>query len=330
MKKEFNILFPAPGRRVTLIKYFKKALRDLGFKSKLVGTDITLTAPAMHILDKRYIGPKLSNPSYISDILDVCKKENIDLIIPLIDPELRPFSINKGKFEDIGVTVLISDSHSIDITQNKFKTYEFLKENSIKTPSIINIDKNTDKSILPYPLFLKPASGNSSKGAHKINNMRELDFYSDQIKDPLCQEYIEGEEYTVSTFVDLKGQIKAIVPRKRIEVRNGEISKGMTLKDNRIMVPVKDTINLIKGLLGPVVVQGILDKKGEFQIIEINPRFGGGDVLTIKAGCDFPRWIIEMLNGKEIKCNINDWEDKLVMLRHDQPIFIKGKDLMPI
>lgn len=319
----FNILFPAPGRRVTLLKHFRRVLSELGLQGKIVGADISLSAPAMHIVDKKYRGLSVSDPDYISQLLEISELEDIDLIIPLIDPELLVLSENKTKFEQIGTFVLVSEPQVIKISSNKHNTYRFFRENSIDTPEVISISEALRSSEHIYPLLMKPAVGSASIDVHKISNREELEFFSTRVEEPVLQEYVDGDEYTVSVLVDLKGRVRCIVPRRRLAVRAGEVSKGMTVKNRKIMETVERAVRALNGAVGPINVQGILNKEGEFKLIEINPRFGGGDPLAIKAGADFPRWIIEMMLGKDPEIAMDSWKDGLVMLRYDSEIFVE-------
>ena len=69
-------------------------------------------------------------------------------------------------------------------------------------------------------------------------------------------------------------------------------------------------------------MQCFLTSEGEMQFIEINPRFGGGFPLAAQAGADFPRWIIEMMLGRDPQIALDGWIDGLLMLRFDDAVFI--------
>jgi len=318
-----NILFTNIGRRVALVKHFKKLYNELNVKGKIIGVDMNMTAPAIHIVDKKYRVCPISHPNYISDLKSICQKENINLLISLLDTDLLKLSKNRRTFENIGTQVLISSYDDIEICQNKIKTYEFLRKNGINVPKLFKIEEVILGKIKDFPFILKPAQGSASEGVFEIHNVKELNFYHNRIDNPILQKIIKGTEYTVDVLVDFKNNIRCIVPRKRIEVRSGEVSKGITVKDKRIIKITKRCIETLKNPIGPFTVQGFLNNDGDFEVIEINPRFGGGHPLAIKAGADFPRWIIEMVLGKNPKIKLDGWEDGLVMLRYDDAIFIK-------
>jgi len=317
-----NILFTNIGRRVSLVKHFKKTLKLLNIKGNIIGADMNMSAPAIHITDRKYKICPISSSNYISSLIFICKKENIDLLISLLDTDLIKLSKNKTLLEKIGTKVLISSYKVINMCQDKIKTFKFLKKNGIPTPNLIDIDEviSTKKG---FPFIIKPAHGSASKGVFKVNNVEELKFYRSKIKNPILQEFVVGDEFTVDVLADFQSNIKCIVPRKRLEVRAGEVSKGMTVKNQEIIETTKKCVESLKEVVGSITVQGILAKNNNFKITEINPRFGGGHPLAIKAGADFPKWIIEMTQGKSPIIKLDGWIDGLVMLRYDDAIFVK-------
>jgi len=323
----FNILFTSIGRRVSLIQHFRKVLLDLGLKGKLIGADMLLSAPAMHVVDRKYQVCKVTSEDYIPQLLNICKKENVKLLIPLIDTGLLILAENKHRFKRAGVTALVSDVNVIQIAMDKHNTYKFFVENRIDTPKIFDIDELLKRNDINYPLVMKPARGSASIGVTKINSKEELKFFKERIPDPILQEYIEGDEYTLDVLVDFDGKVKCVVPRKRLEVRAGEVSKGITAKNKKVIKTGKEVVEALKGALGPIIVQGFLARDGKFKLTEINPRFGGGHPLAIVAGADYPRWIIEMMLGRDPEIKLDGWEDGLVMLRYDEAVFVKREDI---
>ncbi|MCD7840745.1 MAG: carbamoyl phosphate synthase, partial [Erysipelotrichaceae bacterium] len=81
-----NILFCSVGRRVELLKDFKSSLGD---DLKIVATDNSRYAPALYVADKQYLVPLIHDKKYISTIINICKKEKIDVVTTLIDPEIE-------------------------------------------------------------------------------------------------------------------------------------------------------------------------------------------------------------------------------------------------
>jgi len=323
----FNILFTSVGRRVSLVQHFRKVLSDLQLEGKLVGADMALSAPAMHVVDKKYQVCRVTDEDYIPELLDICEKEDIDLLIPLIDTELLVLAQNKERFEQVSARVLVSTPGAVKIAMHKHNTHRFLTENGFAAPEVFNVDEALARDDIEYPLVMKPAKGSASIGVTKIWSKEDLEFFSGKIKNPILEECLAGCEYTLDILVDFDGQVRCVVPRKRLEVRAGEVSKGMTVKDKTIIMTGKRVVEVLKGALGPITVQGFLTGDGEFKLTEINPRFGGGHPLAIAAGADYPRWIIEMMLGRDPKIRLDGWEDGVVMLRYDEAIFTKRQDI---
>ncbi len=323
----FNVLFTSIGRRVFLVQHFKKVLLDLGLEGKLVGTDMSFSAPAMHVIDKKYQICRVMDRDYVPQLLDICEKENIKLLIPLIDTELSVLAEHKDQFGKMGITALISDPEVIQITMNKYNTYNFFVKYGIDTPQVFGVNEVLEKNNINYPLLMKPVDGSASKGIIKINNKKELKFFKERIPNAILQEYIDGYEYTLDILADFSGRVRCVVPRRRLEVRAGEVSKGVTEKNEKIIRTGRKAVEALKWAIGPITVQGFLTKGGALKLTEINPRFGGGHPLAIVAGADYPRWIIEMILGRDPEIKLDSWEDGLVMLRYDEAIFVKREDI---
>ncbi|WP_195467470.1 ATP-grasp domain-containing protein [Clostridium sp. D43t1_170807_H7] len=318
---EINILILSAGRRVELIKCFKEAAKIKGIKSNIIAADMSKTAPATYFADKSYMIPMVDQEGYIESIIDICNKEKIKLIVPTIDTELRIISVNKALIEErTKAKVLISDKRVIDICRNKKNTNRFFEKNGFGVPREIS-ENDINEENYNLPLFIKPLDGSSSINAFKINNKRELEFFKDYIKEPIIQECIEGKEYTIDAFIDFDGQPITIVPRERIATRSGEISKGKIIKDRELIDEVKEVIEVLKPI-GHITFQCMKTNEG-IKFIEINPRFGGGAPMSIKAGANSPLNLYKLLLGEKISYN-EDYEDNMIALRFDDCIFLNS------
>jgi carbamoyl-phosphate synthase large subunit len=111
-----------------------------------------------------------------------------------------------------------------------------------------------------------------------------------------------------------------------MEVRAGEVSKGITVKDKRLMDLARAVAEALPGAFGPLNIQCFMDDSGKIQIIEINARFGGGYPLAHRAGARFTDWLLDELEGK-LPSWSDDWTDDLAMLRYDEAIFVPGNKI---
>lgn len=323
VKNNINILFTSSGRRVALIKKFKEVFEQEKINGNIITTDLKETAPTVYFSDKHFIVPRVTEENYLKELLKICQKETISLIIPLIDTELVLLAKNKQIFEEIGVKILVSSKGLNEIANNKVNTYNFFASHNIITPKVYS-DEEIIRKEYRFPLLIKPHDGSSSKGVTKIRNEKELNFFKDHIPNAMIQEYISGEEYTVDVMVDFYGNIKTIVPRLRIETRAGEVSKGVTKKDIKIIKAAENVVKALPGPVGCITLQCFKKENGEITFIEINPRFGGGIPLSIEAGANFPLWTIKMCQGEVFTDKDFNWRENLTMLRYDEAVFTES------
>ncbi len=325
-KSRVNILFTCVGRRVALVESFRQAAEKLGVKSKIVGTDSDPLSPGLYVCDKRYVSLPIASRRYIPQLIDICRKHKIDILVPTIDTELKSLAMNKEKFADIGTFVLVSSPKVVTICQDKRQTYKFLCDNGFGSPWTSVLEK-VNKKKLTFPLFLKPWDGSASRGNAVAHTIEDVKYFGKRIPNCLVQEYLEGQEYTCDAYVDFDMKVRCVVPRKRIQVRAGEVSKAQTAKIDILMSQTKQLVETLGAGPGVITIQCFLTSKKQLKFIEINPRFGGGVPLSIQAGADFPKWIISELLGKKASIKFDGWKDGLYMLRYDQAIWCKQNRL---
>lgn len=322
-----KILFTGVGRRIELVQAFRRAATTLNIDLKLYGADMTATAPALAFCDCTRIVCGMRDTDYIPMLLDICRNDKIDLLIPTIDTDLLILSRNTDKFNAIGTRVLISKTDKIAVCRDKNYTADFFEACGLKAPRTVN---DYTKYSSGYPCFIKPKDGSSSINAFKADNEFDLKLYAEQIKDYVIQPFIDGTEYTVDIFCDFDGNPIFITPRIRLAVRSGEVLKTEISMDERI---IKESKKLIEGFkpCGPMTVQLIREKKtGEDYFIEINPRFGGGAPLSMKAGARSAEAILKLLSGEKVDYS-DAIDDGAVYSRFDQSVCIaEGKRKQPI
>lgn len=315
-----KLLFTSVGRRVELMQAFQTAAKELNSDLIIYGADVTDTAPALFFCDKQVIVCKIKDNNYIPSLLEVCKKEKIDALVPTIDTDLLVLSQSKKKFEDIGTKVFISAEDKIRICRDKRDTAKFFQSIGLKSPLPVDDFK---KYNLGFPAFIKPKDGSSSINAYKVNDASELETYAKEVPDYIIAPFIEGIEYTIDVFCDYEGNPLLITPRIRLAVRSGEVLKTQIAQDDQIIGETKKIIEAFKPC-GPITIQLIRQKTtGEDYFIEINPRFGGGAPLSIKAGADSAKALLKVLNNDKTVYIEKAAEDGAVYSRFDQSIRVK-------
>lgn len=315
-----NILISSAGRRVSLVKYFQEELRKVRPNSKVLTTDLKPElSSACTISDGSFATGRFSDANYMDELKRSCIERDVKLVIPTIDTELQLLADHRDEFQESGIELVVSDSAVVTKCNDKRLSNEFLCSMGFRIP------KQQDVDDLDFPVFVKPISGSSSQDLHLLRDETMVSDYLLQTSKFMHMEYLspdEFDEYTLDLYYDRNGILKCVVPRLRIVVRGGEINKGITCKN--ILVPfVEERLSTWEGARGCFTLQVFLEKSdGEVFGIEVNPRFGGGYPLSHLAGANYPGWIIKEYLLDEPVDPFDEWEENLLLLRHDAELVI--------
>lgn len=315
-----NFLITSAGKRVSLTREFMHELKSVFPQAKIFTVDMNPEmAPACIISDGCFAVPRCTSADYTEALMAICKENQVRIIIPTIDTELAILANKKDMFYEQGIQVLVPDENFITICRDKRKTIEFFRQHDIKVP------ESRDKYHPKFPMFAKPYDGSRSIDIHVFHKCEEL---TDDIKtDPklIFMEYIDTsdyKEYSVDMYYGRDNHVKSIVPRERIEIRAGEINKGITRK-NYLVDYLRQRLECMPGVVGCICIQ-VFYREADNDVIgiEINPRFAGGYPLSYCAGANFPLMIInEYMFGENIDYSEN-WRDSTIMLRYDDEVIV--------
>lgn len=315
-----KILFTCVGRRVELVQAFRSAAERVGENLEIYATDSSQTAPAGLFCDKVFIAPRIKSEEYLPFLLRLCKEESIDGLIPTIDTDLLLLSKNKSAFEKVGTTVFVASPDKVAICRDKTLTSNYFTSLGLYAPKATDSMEEYDGG---YPAFIKPKDGSSSIDAYKVNNEKELFAYAEKIGDYVVQPFANGIEYTVDAFCDKEGNPLYITPRIRLAVRAGEVLKTEIRQEKEIIEEVKTLLSDFRPC-GAITIQLIRDEEIKRNAyIEINPRFGGGAPLSIKAGADAASALLRILKGEKLSYAENAAENGAVFSRFDQSVRVR-------
>lgn len=318
--RKVNILFTSVGRRVELVRAFRNVYSSLGLDGLIVGIDADPLASALAVVDHSYVVPPLHSPEYISTLTSICKKEDIRLVFPLIDPDITKLATNRTIIEQAGTEVVVLPEESVAITTDKWLSQGLYKRIGVSGPQCW-LPGDLVPETAPYPLFIKPRHGSAGKDSFKVENAEELRFFSNYIPDPIIEDFLPGPEITNDVICDLKGNVLAVVSRERIEVRSGEVAKGVTIYNESILKTCVKIAGALK-VKGQITVQCIM-KNGKPYFTEINARFGGGTPLGIASGCDAPRWLLAEAAGIPITIpELGNYKRGLYVTRFDDSFYL--------
>jgi carbamoyl-phosphate synthase large subunit len=321
-----TVLISSAGRRVELLRGFRRALASLGLDGRVIATDASWYSSAFHEADEGFVVPRLDDPAYVPALLALCDKQAVDLVVPTIDTEMPAWVAARDEFDAIGVTVALSGAGVVDIAADKQLTHEWLVANGFPT-----VDQATPGAVLAdpgswrFPLVAKPRFGSAGIGVAVVRDTAELAAATSrpELGEMVVQTLATGREHTIDVLADRDGRCVCAVPRRRIEVRAGEVSKGVTVRSPELQDLAARLCAALPGAFGTITVQVFVgDDPGELAVIEINARYGGGFPLALEAGADFPRWQLEELLGLPSTARADGWRDGLVMLRYDAAVFV--------
>jgi len=311
------ILFTSAGRRVGLMNAMRESLAQLGLSWRVVAADCAPElSSACQLADASHRVPRANSDEYIGAVLDICRREEVALVVPTIDTELIAFSTNEPLFATENVRVNIGGEEFVRTARDKALTAERLNALGVATPRTSAGDSALDD--LHFPVVAKPKGGSASIG------IRHYLSAEDYRRDPpsadyILQEMLNGPEYTVNSFCDSGGAFRCAVPHLRIETRGGEVSKGRTER-RADLTDIAERIATLRGARGAYCFQAIVTDRGPV-VFEINARFGGGYPLAHRAGATFAKWLLEEATNAPSTAN-DSWHDGLLLLRYDSEVFV--------
>ena len=313
-----NILVLSAGTRNKIVQYFKRTLEDKGM---VVATDMSELAPAIYEADKYYIVPRMSEPGYLDKILSICKKEHIDGVLSLIDPELSLLAEHAEDFKAVGTTVIGSSYALCEMSLDKFQMYNWLVEHGYNCARSY-MDKeafyaDVEAGRISYPVFVKPARGSASIAISKVYDKETLELLFAHDDGLMIQEFLDGQEIGADVYIDMVShEVVSIFTKKKLKMRAGETDKAVSFKDEKLFELIKRFV-LDAGYNGQIDID-IFDVNGVYYISEVNPRFGGGYPHAYESGADHMKLIVNNLEGKANACVIGQYEDGTYMMKYNE------------
>lgn len=318
-----------------------KSLRLNGERDiKIVGVDASLdTSVGVGMVDAVYQIPQAKDDSFVSKILEICKQEKVDVIIPLVTMELFVFSKNKQLFEENNIKVQVSDFEQLNIANNKYNLMQFCKVNDVPYPEfyiVKSIEEFKEKAkLLGYPekkICFKPPISNGLRGfriindsadkMHSLMNEKPNNAYigyeeflqiardADYFPDLLLMEFLPGEEFSIDVMVD-NGKCHFVIPRSRDKIKMGISFVGTTVEDKELIKYSKQLVESLN-LNGNVGLQFKRDINGIPKIIESNPRVQGTIVLCTASGYNMVYNSVKAALGEKLIDYKINWNTKMI------------------
>ncbi len=313
-----RILFTGVGKRIELIQAFRSAAQRMDLELKIYGSDLLGDAPALAFCDCVRRMVSMRDPGYVDALLELCRRDGIDLVIPTIDTDLLVLAEHRERFAVHGVRLLISAPEMVRICRDKNLTSRFFVDCGLRAPLPVH---DCGAYAGGFPAFIKPKDGSGSVNAFRADDRETLRLYAERIGDYVIQPFVQGREYTIDILCDWEGEPVSIVPRERLSVRSGEVVKTRICMDETMIAEAERLCSVFRPR-GPITVQLIRDAEGVDWFIEINPRFGGGAPLSMKAGSGAAEAILRMTRGEKLS-RVRGIADGASFSRFDQSVFVE-------
>jgi carbamoyl-phosphate synthase large subunit len=320
-----NVLITAGSRRVPLVNAFQRALAATG-GGRVIVTDVNALSPAVHVADASFQVPLATDPGYIEALAAICREQQVGLLVPTIDDELEIVAGARERFRSEGVHAAVSSRTTAAVCNDKLLTADTLGAAGVAAavswlPAGVPADAT-------FPLFVKPRNGRGGVGAFTARSPRELEFFTGYVSQPVVQEYLEGPEFTIDMLCQ-EGEPLAIVPRERVVIRAGVMDRGRTVADPALIDLGRACAKAL-AFHGPVNIQCRM-RGGIPAVFEINARFSGGIPLTIAAGADFPRMLVDMAQGRRFAARVGEFTEGLWMTCYEAALFLPSSraDVFP-
>ena len=317
-----NILFCSAGRRAELLMDFRKSMDT---EDKIVAADMSGLAPALYMADTRYLVPRIDDPTYLDAILDICRKEKINAVTTLIDPEIELLSKNRAQFEELGVEVLAPYTETAELCFDKFKMYQYLSAHGIPTPDTWGDYSSAMTAVedgrLAFPVFVKPRTGSGSVGARKVHDADTLKQLCEADPTLIIQRLMTGD-LDADVYIDtISHRAVSAFSKRKLETKIGGASKTISFKDEKLFAFIQQITELLK-FNGPVDMDFFYQDE-TYYLSEVNPRFGGAYLHAYGAGVDFVKLIKNNLNGIENVPVFGDYDEDVVMMMYDSVVITK-------
>jgi carbamoyl-phosphate synthase large subunit len=282
--------------------------------------DIDPYAPGLYLVppERRVLVGRGDDPDFADGILDLCRREQIDLVVPTVDSELLPLAERREEFAAAGTRFLLAPLEALRTCVDKWALMQRC-QGQVRIPRSALFDDRFDLEEWGFPFLVKPRRGSGSRGIVVVRGDRDL-LGLERSPDLLVQEYLPGVEYSLDVLATEAGEVRAVVPRARLKIDSGIAITGRTVRDETLMTTGREAAEAV-GITGVANVQVKEDEDGEAALIEINPRFPGTMPLTVAAGVNMPAIALREALGEPMPPGPIPFEELAMVRYFDQRFF---------
>jgi carbamoyl-phosphate synthase large subunit len=289
-----TLLRTAAGSPPTVTQY--KAFQALG--CRIVAADCDPASVGFHFADTAYVVPRVGAPGYLERMLDICRRERVDLFLPALDEELALCGEHRARFAQLGTRVMLSGPRALAVCADKLRMYECFRDLAIPSPRTVAAADYREGVFARFPLIIKPRSGRGGTGVHLARNHAEAAFFAGYVENAVVQECLQGTEYTLDVLATLDSDLRILSPRQRLATESGISSKGVTHWRDDLVAPVRTLVRALD-MAGPLNFQCFAGPDGRVAFTEINARMAGTAILSQAAGVPLFQGILDLARGRD-------------------------------
>lgn len=264
-----------------------KTLKKNGYF--VAGCDVNpreLIADACNV-ESFYQSPYAKNQTeFLSFVDEVCRKEQIDIVLPLLDIEIDAFNAHRRRSQDYHV--FISSEAAINLCRNKQKQYERLRDVGVTQliPTAL-MSENMGRE-LRFPVVCKPLDGRSSEGLYVVESLLEYEVLKKKVNSDqyIVQPFLKGGIVTVDVVRQPSTNQCVAIPRKELLRTKSGAGTSVLVFHNDYVENLAKRIAEALGVMGCVNMEFIVDEQGQYHYVECNARFAGGVEFSCMSGYD--------------------------------------------
>lgn len=300
-----NIDSPGPG--IPVIRGIKESEE---FDARIIGLAYEHLEPGIYmseLVDKTYMIPYPSKgkEALYDRLMEIHKKENIDVIIPNFDAELFSFIKLENQLNKVEIKTFLPTLEQFE-ERHKSNLPAYGKKYGVDIPQGTEVfsiaDLNNALKSMEYPVMVKGKYYDAYKAYSEEQAVAYFHKMSAKWGLPvILQEFIDGTEVNVIALGDGKGKLTAAVPmRKQYITDKGKAWGGITIEDQSLLDLAQKIVSQSKWR-GGMELELIRSANGKLYILEINPRIPAWVYLAVGAGQNIPEALIKLALGTDVK-----------------------------
>jgi len=301
-----NALPDNPGPGLAVARCLREAYGD---RVRIVGLSYDALDPGLYLHEYCDAAHLLSYPrngaaAMLARLTEIHATEQIDVLIPCLDSELPAMVDLAPTLLEMGIRTFLPDAEQLE-RRAKDRLPELAEIAGVLCPQIRRLTspgffETCEQDGWDYPMVVKGVFYDAKVVHNPDEAATAFHMISSQWGLPvIAQRYIAGEECNLTAVGDGKGNLLGeVMMKKRAITAKGKAWVGTAIHDDVLAATARQLVAAINWK-GPLEVEVMRDAKGDYHLIEINPRFPAWVYLSHGVGRNLPALLLELALGHE-------------------------------